>query len=416
MNMGSGIMVHRSEVKDLEKIRGWILLFGRRKVGKTYMIRNFMKYDGYYYVRIDGSVRFEGRSGVRVYDVLNDFVRSVRRMLNMHKTVVIDEFQRLPLTVLEDIASVHPRGRLILSGSSLRVVNKVLSRKSPLLGLVYPYKLGVLKATDVLIALCEFLDAERAVEVAPYLRDPWTIPMFSDNFMKALFRAVPYIVPGLVGEIFTAEEREMTRTYSSILSMIGCGVSDYHEIASTLYGRGLIKRADTSLVIPYIKNLEGMGLVEGIRAYGKKRYYYKLISEPMILYYYMASRYDIDNREVSIDEVMPTITNVRNLAIENFIADFFAEVLGGRKEMIKERDREIDILITVRNKPVLVGEVKWGRYTKQDISDFLDKVEDFACRKIFFAKKRIDYDGVDVLTPKDLIEIAKNFKARTSGG
>lgn len=399
--MSSRIVVHRREAEEIKRIGGWILLFGRRKVGKTYLIRNFLDYDHYFYVRVDGAISSE--DGDYIYNDLEKFAKDVKKLLKGEERVVIDEFQRLPEWVIEEISRVHPHGKLILSGSSMRIVSRVISRKSPLLGILYPYRLGLINPLDILNTLKEYVSMMDAVELAPYLRDPWTIPLFTDKdgYFRNLFSIIQYAVPGLIGEIFTAEEREMTKTYESLLALLGEGISDYREIARILFARNIIKKPESSMVLPYIKNLEGMGLVEKIKIYGKKRYLYRLISEEMNMYYYLDSKYDF-SRNPSYEEVMPTIEKLKTFAVENFIGDLFAEILRGKKEVLKTAEREIDFIITVRNKPIIVGEVKWGKLTKKDVEKFLSKSEDFYCRKIIFTKKKRNFDGVEILEADDL--------------
>ena len=399
MNVNSGMVVQRREAEEVEATRGWSLIFGRRKVGKTYMLRNFITHDAYFSVRTDGAIMAEG-AGQELFSEISGFVSVVKSLLKRKKTVVLDEFQRLPHWTLEEIATMHPHGRLILSGSSMGVVEKVIGRNSPLLGIVEPYKLGPIHPRDILMALDGRMDVALAVEIAPFLRDPWTIPFMSrpEDFLRTIVKMSRYVVPGLTGEIFTEEDRGMTKTYSSILALIGRGISDPREISNILYLRGVIKRKDTSLVIPYIKNMVRMGLLEQTRVYGKKRHIYTIASEAMALYYYIASRYDIDSREFSMREMEPAVKNFRNIAIERFFSDLFASELDGRREWSKTAEKEIDILITVRNRPVLVGEVKWGRVRKRDVDDFLDKVEDFHCKKILITKNAYSAEGVEVMS------------------
>ncbi len=397
--MSSRIVVKRSEAKEIERTGGWLLIFGRRKVGKTFLIKNFLNYDLYFFIRRDGRIINErGKSTV------DKMMVKLRRKLKEGKTVVIDEFQRLPEEIWDEIASVHPSGRLILSGSSMSVVSKLLSKNSPFLGIIYPYRLGLIRARDILKSLLSHLPVEKAVEVAPYLRDPWTIPLFTtpEKFFPSLLRILPYAIPALIGEIFTEEERELTKTYYSIISLMGEGYSDYREIASILYSRRIIKSPVSSSVLPYIKNLRDMGILKEIKKYGRKKYVYEIDSEPTKMFYYLDARYDL-SRDITYDEVKPTVQKLRNLAIERFVGDLFAEIYGGRVEYLKEANREIDILITKRNKPLIVGEVKWGRANKKDIDNFRKKTEDFYCRKIFFTKRKIRSNGdIEVLTPEDL--------------
>ena len=48
-------MIPRSEVEELRG-PGWILLFGRRKTGKSFMVRHMMDYDRYFFVTRGGAV------------------------------------------------------------------------------------------------------------------------------------------------------------------------------------------------------------------------------------------------------------------------------------------------------------------------------------------------------------------------
>lgn len=64
-----------------------------------------------------------------------------------NKSVVIDEFQRLDENILEEISILHPKGRLLLSGSSLRILKKFFEPKSAFLGFFVPLKNWIHKAS-----------------------------------------------------------------------------------------------------------------------------------------------------------------------------------------------------------------------------------------------------------------------------
>ena len=403
-------MVHnrvaRRVSEDIEANPSWSLIYGRRKVGKTFLIDNFVAHDVYFSVRVDRSISARGLVIDRFGD-LDDFTRVVTDLLNEGKTVVIDEFQRLPMVVLEDISRTHPNGRLILTGSSMRVVERFTGRNSPLLGLVRPFKLGLIPPSDILVSLVEHMTPEEAVSSAPILRDPWTIPFnTSDRLLEDTVSMLPVVVPGLVGEIFTEDERVLTSTYSSILSMIGSGTTDHHRIADTLYRRGIIGSGSSSHVIPYMRNMVDMGLLERTKVYKKKKHTYSIPSIPIRLYYYLESRYGISDRAVDYREVSPAAEGLLRTGIEEFVGDLLAQMVGGRKEILKEARREVDVLIMFRKRPALVGEVKWGKVSRADIDDFLAKVEGMRCRKVFVCRRRVETDEVEVLTPEDLVEMA----------
>jgi len=45
-----GLVLKRSECRELKELRNWVLIYGRRKTGKTTLVRDCVKYD--YYVVI----------------------------------------------------------------------------------------------------------------------------------------------------------------------------------------------------------------------------------------------------------------------------------------------------------------------------------------------------------------------------
>jgi hypothetical protein len=404
-------MVHERVARrisnDIESNPSWSLIFGRRKVGKTYLVDNFVAHDVFLTVRVDRSISARGIDTPYIGD-LESLTRIVTNLLNEDKTVVIDEFQRLPMVVIEDISRAHPNGRLILTGSSMRVVERYTGRNSPLLALVRPFKLDLIRPADILVSLAEHMSPEKAVSSAPILRDPWTIPYNkSRNLLKDTIAILPMVVPGLIGEIFTEDERTLTATYSAILSMIGSGVTDHHRIADTLYQRKIISSGSSANVIPYMRNMVDMGLLERTQVYKRKKDVYGIPSIPIRMFYYLDSRYDISDRAVDFKEVKPAADSILRTGIEEFIGDLLAQVVGGRKQVLKEAKREIDVLIVFRKRLALVGEVKWGNATKGDISAFLSKVEGMRCRKVFVSRLPIETDEVEVLTPKDLVDMAR---------
>jgi hypothetical protein len=63
----------------------------------------------------------------------------------------------------------------------------------------------------------------------------------------------------------------------------------------------------------------------------------------------------------------------------------------------------------------MVGEVKWGRFTKRDLSNFASKVEDWDCRKVVVvpkAPKDRTFNGIEVLDASDLVAMTERFQGR----
>ena len=86
--------IPRSEAEEINAIPGWVLLYGRRKVGKTFLLRHFVPHDAYFSVRRDGSVLFEGPPMESVGSPTL-LMERVGALLRAGRTVVMDEFQRL---------------------------------------------------------------------------------------------------------------------------------------------------------------------------------------------------------------------------------------------------------------------------------------------------------------------------------
>ncbi|RLI91743.1 MAG: ATP-binding protein [Candidatus Altiarchaeales archaeon] len=404
--MGYIINIIREETRDLKQ-KGWILLYGRRKTGKTYLLRNLYHPDVYILVKRDGSIWSE--------DITVDMTTisdKIRNLLDQNKIVVIDEFQRLSESILEEIVLSHPRGKLILSGSSLRVVHKIFSPSSTLLGFFSPLKLSLIPPRDIITSLSKKFNPELTIELSTFLRDPWLIPFYSnekiERFLYRITTNLQATIISLIGEIFTEEEREITNVYEALLSLIGSGVFKNKELASILYSRNVISEPSSSHINQYIKNMEEMDLIEGCRLYGSKMRFNRLKSPIMNIYYYLDDRYNISERYAGFNEVKPTLNKLINLEIQNFCADIFAEFYNGRKEYFLSPDKEIDFIITKRNKPVCVGEVKWGEVKENDVKKFEKNVREFNCDKVLVGKNiDLEHPEITLYDPGDIIELVK---------
>ena len=403
----SYLTIVRKEVEELSKLHGWVIVYGRRKTGKTFMLRNLTTWNAYILIRRDLSIRSEE---IKIKDV-NDLVNKVGEGLKKGQTIIIDEFQRLPIRVLEDLTQFHPHGRLVLSGSSLRIIKEIFEPSSPLLGFFTPMKISLINPKDILSTLSKKYDPIRAVEFSTYLRDPWLIPLHrEEEILEFVYKyTCKYwqVVKALVGEVFTEEERTLTRTYEAILSLMGAGVWQPKNIANILYARKIIGEPSSSAIAGYLKNLIEMDLIEAIKIYNSKRKFYRLKSPIMGNFYYLESKYEVTEREATFDELKPTLNTIIHLEIEKFIADLIAQIMNGRKEYLLQP--EVDFIITVRGKPKTVGEVKWGTYNKNDIKNFITKTETIPGDKIFIVKKKEEIsEKVKILDAEDLINLIKS--------
>lgn len=378
-------IIKRKEAGDIEKEKSWLLVYGRRKTGKTFLLRNFCRLDGYFLVKRDLSI-FSDEGQI----TLEEMSKAVKQLLSRGGSVAIDEFQRLNESFLEELTLLHPKGKLVISSSSMRIVKKIFEPKSALLGFFTPVKIGFIAPVNILSELEGKLKPAETIELATFIREPWLIPLFGgENITEFVYKVITkskLVISSLIGEVFSEEERELSKKYEAILSLVGSGVWNTKEIASIMYSRRLIPDSSVTNILQYIKNLGEMGLLESVKIFNSKSNFYRLSSPIMNIYYYLESRYNISNREISLEEIKPTLEKLINLEVQNFIADYFAEKGDGRKEYYMSPQKEFDFIITKRNRLAMVGEVKWKKAEAKDVEKFRKNTEDLSGRKVIIFK------------------------------
>jgi hypothetical protein len=407
------IKIQRSETRLAKKARGNLLIYGRRKVGKTYLIKEFLDFDIYVFVKRGGGMLLEGGPAESL-ESYEQFLLLFTQWMADGKTVVVDEFQRLPGDFLDLLQAKGGKGRVILSGSSFHVVKDVLSHRSPLLGIVSEIRLSLITPVDILLGLCEEYTGAESMELAPYLRDPWLLPMVGDGCglgdALALSKGT---VKAIIGEAFLEEDRELTRTYEGIIRALALGHWKLNEISNLLHARMILERPDPHAVRPYFNNMEEMDLVHRIPIYGKNGNLYVLRSPIMEAAFSLDERYDFFQRDLSPDMVRSVLTAMKGRHIERFIGDLFAQLYDGVFEHFYSSDFDIDFIITRSGKAVASGEVKWGRCSKNDIDLFLERTKHIPGEKIFISKTDIKDARVTSLSPDGLVGyVRKNAKGR----
>jgi hypothetical protein len=395
-------------LESWKNIGKWVLVYGRRKTGKSYFVKNNVKWDKYYFV---------GRSGDIFVDdekiSYETFIREVVQSLENEKTIVIDEIQRLPEEFFDRLHNIGVKGRLIAITSTIWLTKSLLGKRSPMLGLFSEFRMDIIDERDILLNLHDRIkDPKELIEYAVFLREQWLIPLWeeTESFFDALPFNVKITVPALIGEIFTEEERQYSRIYDAILKAIANGKRISTEIASYLYSLRLIPAEDPSLVHPFLKILQNIGLIEKIKIYEKNKYYYRISSPIVDYYYYLEAKYGISEREIQLLQAKKVLEIKMPHYVEQFIMNLLSKIFGLWPEKIIEKEYEVDIALVDFKKLKAVVEVKWRKnITNEVLKEVERKLEKYNCRKILIVPNKVELpassEKLEIWDVKKILEI-----------
>ena len=385
------------------------MLYGRRKTGKSFLVENFSDYDDYFFVKRDRSVISKKDDSLLSYDT---FMEVFKRAIADRKTVVVDEFHRLGNDFFDLLHYSKKQGKVILISSTLFLSKKLISNRSPILGLFAEIPIGLIDMKDSAAELAKHeLDKKSLTELAILLKEPLAIDYFDEkkpprHILATIISASSNTVPALIGEIFVEEERSVSAAYEAILRAIANGNVVSSEISSYLFSRKLIQKDDPSIVQQYLNNLVEFGVIKKLQIYGKNRFVYKHISPLARLFYYADEKYNISERIPTNQEARRIIDELMPKMVEDHIREFLADDLGLGETILEAQDYDIDGCLTKFNKCEVALEVKWkGRIGKDDIKraeEVLYKID--AKRRLLFVpdKKKVESESekieiVDIL-------------------
>lgn len=359
------MIIHRpSEEKELKSVGKWTMIYGRRKTGKSFLVQNSIHYDEYFFVNRDRTILSKGKEGQVDYNAL---IEVVRRSLESGKTVVVDEFHRLDSKFFDYLHSMEKSGRLILLTSTLFLAKKLLSEKSPLLGLFHEKQIYIIDLNDCLSALRHRnLGKRELLETAIMLREPINVEYFDSkkNIRESaveMLKGSVNAVPALMGEIFLEEERGLSKIYESIVRAVANGKVVSGEISSSLFSKGLIPKDNPGTLQPYLATLVDIGLLKRIEVYGKNRFAYKVPSPLMRLFFYADEKYGISQRRLSEAELLRIMAELIPKIVEDGVREYLAYKFGLGEAIAESKDYDIDGLLMRFKKPEIAIEVKWGR-------------------------------------------------------
>jgi len=385
------IIQRPGEIKRLKETNKWLLVYGRRKTGKTFLVKNFVDYSEYFFVKKDRNILTHENKTIK-YETFREILI---RGLSNNETIVVDEFHRLPEEFLDLLHALDKKGKLILISSTLFLSKNIISNKSPLLGLFSEINIKTISLRDSLNALKNIkMSKEKKLEIAILLTEPIAIDYFSNKrsskkTISNVFLGSLKTIPALVGEIFAEEERKLSSIYEGILGSIATGKTNSGEISSMLFSTKLLEKDDPSLIQQYLKNLIEFGLIEKIKIYNKKRYSYQISSPLIKLYYYADKKYNISERDLNVEDLFPILEKIFPKIVEQKVRENLAKENGLIETIYESPELEIDGILLKFQKPEIALEIKWQTPKKSEIKNCENKLKKInSKKKIIFVKNK----------------------------
>ena len=391
---------------ELEHGSGFVVIYGRRRVGKTTLIKEFIKDKRAFYFlattesEAQSMKRFAGvlsrttknpmLSKVTVTDWLDLFQVVADDHPDEKKVLVIDEFPYLVKTnpdfpsilqnAWDEVLKDH-NVMLVLCGSLISMMKKhALAYDSPLYGRrTAQIRLMPLQFTDVYAA--QNLSFEQAVEQYAITGG---VPKYLEFFQtdEPLVEQIRRVVLSKNGFLYEEpdfllnEEVQTPINYFSVLKAISDGNHKLSKIGMTM-------EQDTSAITPYLKILIDLGFViknvpitEKNPERSRKSLYY--VSDNFIRFWFryvypFKGELELDNQQIVLDEMGKDFKQkFVAFAYESICRNIFAELcrkgqidfapsrIGSYWRNDNEGDAEIDVAaVDNQHKRLFLGECKY---------------------------------------------------------
>lgn len=391
---------------ELEHSSGFVVIYGRRRVGKTTLIKEFIKDKRAFYFL--ATTESEAQSMKRFAGVLSrttknpmlskvtftDWLDLFQVVADDHpdekKVLVIDEFPYLVKTnpdfpsilqnAWDEVLKNH-NVMLILCGSLISMMKKhALAYDSPLYGRrTAQIRLMPLQFTDVYAA--QSLSFEQAVEQYAITGG---VPKYMEFFQtdEPLVEQIRRVVLSKNGFLYEEpdfllnEEVQTPINYFSVLKAISDGNHKLSKIGMTM-------EQDTSAITPYLKTLIDLGFViknvpitEKNPERSRKSLYY--VSDNFIRFWFryvypFKGELELDNQQIVLDEMGKDFKQkFVAFAYESICRNIFAELcrkgqidfapsrIGSYWRNDNEGDTEIDVAaVDNQHKRLFLGECKY---------------------------------------------------------
>ncbi|AFK23320.1 putative DEXX-box ATPase [Pyrococcus sp. ST04] len=348
--------------------------------------------------------KFSELAGKEYFREVRDFGRLFRYLAeeigNEKVAIVLDEFQYLMslepgiLSALQKVWDEHLKGTeifLVLCGSSIGMMERIMEYKSPL----YGRRTGQWKVEPFDIKAIAEMFPERSMEevvkiYAVFGGVPFYLDLVKNLSVEKAIREkvlrkgeVLYEEP----EFLLREELREPRVYKLILKGLALGYETLGELMSfTGLERGNISK--------YLDVLERLDLVGYELPYGKRkrgRYY---IKDNFFAFWFRFVYPNLGDLELGlVDEVWERVERDLNAYYGKMFEKLIREMLRlrildfGQKKVARwwHKGEEIDAIVELKDSLLFV-EIKWSELKRKDAERILEKLKEKAER--FEGKKR----------------------------
>ncbi|MGE5340876.1 MAG: ATP-binding protein [Candidatus Omnitrophota bacterium] len=433
--------------------KGSAMLFGRRRVGKTALIKNCLTNTPnvfYQAVKLPAPLIYKELS-MLIGEASNNPVlksgdiKDISIILNIFAeqckgwTLVLDEFgymvesdPALPSIIQRFLDNKRDAVGLFLTGSTYSIIQSLLGEKSPLWGRI-DNSMEILPLSFIYTAdFWEELPFDYraglygALGGIPY---NWERAVIKDEFFDTLAHSFFLPASPLYQEVYyiLREELREPKVYMAVLQAMASGRRRFSEISDA-------SGIPVSNLSKYLEVLKGLNLITQEVPVNEKLTGGKglwRIKDPMIRFWF---KYVLPYRHMIEVEAGEKVTPILKKTWDDYMGEIYEDIaMQLTIELIKRgelpfveklgrwwnKDIEFDIVGMNQKKICLLGEVKWGYFSNEDLGKFEQKVKrvpfelDKDIKYIIFAGK-----GFKVDVPSGITAISgeRLFKLSASGG
>jgi len=421
------------EVKKVEEKYGsdkaeFVLIYGRRRIGKTELIKKFIEEKKAFYFLCEKnkieveSERFLERFN-RNFDVfiearnLEDFFEKIStRFRNERIIVAIDEFSYWIEREKDKISSqfqyivdeILPGTKIfvIVCGSLVSTMESLLAYKNPLYGRA-TLRLKVLPLS--FLDACKFFkkfDIDDLVKVyasvggvPAYLKEFNDSLTFEENVNRTFFNKDHVLFDD--AERLLKDELREPYVYLSILEQISEGATTLSEISSK-------SRVDVTNLPKYLKVLENMGLIKKIypviRERKSKRGIYKIMDYYFHFWLKFVHRYkeEIELGTMEFSAIAKEFNRYVGVVFEDLAKEFVIKKSFNLPfQFIRigkwwYKDKEIDLIaLNEHTKQIAFFEVKWHELEREEeAKGIIEKLKEKSAFVNWFNPTRTEYFGI----------------------